>query len=468
MSTSVCRLILAMSLVFPSASAFSETSGPSPPPYQTSRYDEDYSYLRDPARRTDAWDRVKYIPLGDKADRFISLGGEVRERYEYFRNSTWGQDPQDHDGYLLQRYMLHADLHAGAGVRFFVQIKSGLENGRAGGPRPTDEDKLDLHQGFLDMVFSIAEGSSLTLRAGRQELAFGSQRLVSVREGPNVRQSFDGLTMIIKETPWRVDAFATRPVETDPGVFDDKTDDSRSLWGLYVVGPLPASLRGNVDLYYLGLNRQRARFDQGTERELRHSAGTRLWGKAEPWDYNFEAVFQWGRFGPGRIRAWTVASDTGYTLDAAPCRPRIGLKADIASGDRDPADRDLQTFNPLFPKGAYFNEANLTGPSNFMDLHPSLELHFTERTTFTADADFLWRQSVDDGIYGNAVNLLRSGKASRARYIGSAPGAQVDWRVDRHLSVTAIYLHFFAGPFLKETPPGKDVDFFTTWATYKF
>ena len=166
---------------------------PSPPPYQQLRYEEDYSYLRDPTRRTDLWDTVKYVLIREKGDWYLSTGGEVRERYEYFHNSLWGQGPQDSDGYLLQRYMLHADLHLGTHVRLFGQLKSGWENGRTGGPRPTDEDKLDLHQAFLDGVLGIYDDVSLTMRAGRQEMAYGSSRLVSVREGPNVRQSFDGL-----------------------------------------------------------------------------------------------------------------------------------------------------------------------------------------------------------------------------------------------------------------------------------
>jgi hypothetical protein len=133
-----------------------------------------------------------------------------------------------------------------------------------------------------------------------------------------------------------------------------------------------------------------------------------------------------------------------------------------------PTTRISRPFNPLFPKGTYFSEAGLIGPANFMDIHPSLDLRLTERVTLTTDWDFFWRQSVKDGIYGNAVNLVRSGQGSRERYIGSQPQAQVEWRANRHLTFTVIYAHFFAGPFLKETQPGKDVDYFTVWGTYRF
>jgi hypothetical protein len=38
----------------------------------------------------------------------------------------------------------------------------------------------------------------------------------------------------------------------------------------------------------------------------------------------------------------------------------------------------------------------------------------------------------------------------------------------RHMTVQASYVHFFAGPFLQETPAGKDLDYFTVWLAYKF
>src|SRR5262245_38748705 len=94
---------------------------PGPPPYQTLRFEEDYSYLRDPSSGSDMWDPVKFVALNGTATWYLSLGGEVRERYEYFHNTNWGGGPQDGNGYALQRFMAHADLHLGEQVRFFLQ-----------------------------------------------------------------------------------------------------------------------------------------------------------------------------------------------------------------------------------------------------------------------------------------------------------------------------------------------------------
>ncbi len=460
-------LIIVVAILSTIAQAFAENPPFAAPPYKLLRYDEDYSYLRNPEKRSDFWDPVKYIPLNAAGSWYLSLGGEARERYEYFNNPTWGQDPQD-NGYFLQRYLLHGDLWMGEHLRLFTQLQSSMEDGRRGGPRPTDEDELDLHQAFLDLKFELGVDGSFVFRSGRQELAFGSQRIIAVREGPNVRQSFDGFRAIFRTGDVRVDGFATKPAETNRHVFDDGSDNNRGLWGAYSVFPLSILPKGNMDLYYLGYYNRHGRFDQGVSRETRHSIGTRLWRSAMPLDYNFEFIYQWGGFGSGDIRAWTAASDTGYTFGSLPLQPRFGLKADIASGDENPADHDLQTFNPLFPKGAYFSEDNLMGPENFIDLNPTVDLHFSGRVTLTLNWDFFWRESEQDGIYNNGGALLRSGKNSNARYVGSQPQAQLEWDLDRHTTFILIYAHFFAGPFIRETGPGKDVDFMTTWVAYKF
>ena len=450
------------------APAIDLTPPPSPPPFQKLRYDESYEYLRDPSRRSDYLDAIKFIPLNTNGDWHLTLGGEIRERYEYYHSNLWGRGPQDPNGYLLQRYMIHADVRFGDYFRVFTQFKSGLEDGRNGGPRPTDRDDFDLHQAFFDVRVPWSETDSLTFRAGRQELAYGSSRLISFREEPNVRRSFDGMKAILKVNGWQVDAFAVKPVRTKTGVFDDDPDPDQDFWGLYAVSPVSWLPGGNVDLYYLGLDRKNASFDQGTAHELRHSIGTRIWGHKAGWDYNLEFVYQFGSFGSGDIQAWTAASDVGFTFTNALFEPRLGLKANVTSGDDNPNNRDLETFNPLFPRGAYFGEPALIGPANHIDVHPQLELGLLRNLTLTVNWDCFWRESTHDGIYGPAVNLIQTGKTSDARYVGNQAEAMLEWHVDRHLTFTADYAHFFAGDFLKETTPGKDVDYFSAWATFRF
>ena len=130
-----------------------EAGGPALPDrsYKLLREDEDWSFLRDTALRKEFWDPIKYVRLrGGVDDWFMTIGGEAREVWEQIGNDSWGQQPYM-NGYLNERYMLYFDVHYGKHVRTFVELKSGLNSYRIGGPRPIDEKKLDFQAGFLEV-----------------------------------------------------------------------------------------------------------------------------------------------------------------------------------------------------------------------------------------------------------------------------------------------------------------------------
>jgi hypothetical protein len=421
------------------------------------RYDEDYSFLRDPRCRTELWDPLKYVLLDRGLPVYLTLGIDVRERFEYFSEFDWGRDPNG-TGYLLQRVMPYAELHFGRHVQIFVQLTSNLVWGRD--PRPLDRDDLDLLQAFGSFSFD-----SFTVRGGRQEIQYASSRLVSIREGPNVRLAFDGVRIIERIGEWQLDGFALVPVQVRQGVFDDRPEPGQWFWGLYATGPVLAESLG-LDIYYLGLFRETAVFEQGTERELRHTVGARIWGEPGDFDYNIELVYQAGAFGAGAISAWMVASDVGYTFDALPARPRLGVQVNAMSGDSSPRSSDLQTFNPLFPRGAYFSQANLIGPMNLVDLHPGLSLTPIEGLEITLDWDFFWRESLEDGLYLPSTAPQIAGAGNPARYVGSQGAVLAEWQATPHASLGVTYSHFFAGPFLQFAGRGNDVDFVGLWIRY--
>lgn len=160
-----------------------------------------------------------------------------------------------------------------------------------------------------------------------------------------------------------------------------------------------------------------------------------------------------------------------YNLRSVSLRPQLSVRATFTSGDRNPPFGALGTLNPLFPTGIYFGEGavNLNGPSNLLRIGAGIKLHLTDAVLLAADYDPFWRTSLQDGVYGLGVNLLRSGTVNRNRYIGSQPSTGIYWQANRHLSISAAYAHFFVGPFLNQGPsPGRNVDNAAIWATYKF
>jgi hypothetical protein len=443
-----------------------------PPAYELLRQDEDYHYLSNPACGNDDWDRLKYVRLGSDAGAFFTLGGEIREWYEGYRNARWGYGPQDTNGYLLQRLSIYSDIHAAPHIRLFIQLTSDIEAGRNGGPRPViDESKVFLEEAFADITLSKEPGERLVLRLGRQEFELGDGRLVDVREGPNVRQTFDGASLNWKVSSWNIDGFVLKPVLNGIGVFDAPLDHRSTFWGAYAVHPNPKIEGGNIDLYYLGLARKNAAFEIGSADELRHTVGGRLSGRRGDWSYDSEAAFQWGSFGSRNIRAWGTGHDTSYTFRSIRLRPQIGASVLVASGSHGNSQSDLGTLNPLFPTGYYFGQGgfSLLGPSNLMAIGPKTGLQFTKSLSVVADNNVFWRTSLQDGLYDPGVNLLVSGLGNSERYVGSQPSVGIYWKASRHISVSAAYAHFFVGSFLvSASTQGKDVNYAAVWTTYKF
>ena len=438
--------------------------------YHLLREDDDLSFLADSAERPDFCDRIKYIPLrSGRNGWFLSLGGEAREIWEQIGNDNWGQQPFM-NGYFNERYMFYFDVHYGKHVRSFVELKSGLNSYRIGGPRPIDEKKLDFQTAFLE-VGTGEDRNWAKFRAGRHEMEYGSGRLIDVREGPNVRLSFDGFRVKAGIGSWQIDGFAVRPDLDKPGFFDNAPNHSVGFWGVYGVRPLKERL--SLDTYYLGLDRKSAAFNRGVGQEVRHSIGARLSravAQTKPgWDFDYEALWQFGTFGSAIIRAWTVASETGYRFPTVPLKPRFSAKADISSGD-DPRTNTLGTFNPLFPKGNYFGVLATAGPGpiNFIDVHPHVETVLPHSVTASFDWLFQCRESLRDGVYAVPGFLIIPARKSDARFVGHRPGTEVRWQANRHLWFQADYGIFYAGKFVKESQPARSLNYWALWAGYKF
>jgi len=430
--------------------------------------DEDWSFLKDPSLREDIWDPLKYIPLGSHG-LYLSIGGGARQVMEQVGNDNWGKQNYTNQFYL-ERYVLHTDWHLGKHFRAYVELKSDWESFRKGGPRPIDEKKLDFEEAFVELSTGEADRSA-TLQVGRQELNYGSGRLVAVREGPNVRQSFDGARLKNKLGAWQIDLWAVRPDLDKLGFFNNVPDHRSSFWGVYATRPFRH--RVSFDTYYLGLDRKSFAYNRGAARETRHNLAARLWRspatKESDWDFDYEAVWQFGSFGSSGIRAWTVASDTGYSFLAAPLRPRISMKADISSGD-DRSSHSLGTFSPIYPVGNYFGVLADTGPGpvNFIDVHPRLQTTLPHGVTISTDLVVQWRESLTDGVYAVPGFLIVPAGSSRARFVGYRPGVEARWQIDRHAWLQADYGIFYAGEFLKQASTGRNINYMEFWAGYKF
>lgn len=458
---------LGLALLLASASAFGEAvTCPDRPAFPNMRYEEDWRFLADPACRTDPWDRAKYIDLGH--GRTLSFGGDLRLRYERFSDPGFGRDPVDRNGYFLNRGLFHGHLRWSPRFEVFAQLESSDVNGRRAGPRANDRDPLDLNQLFVQWTAHESGADHIAIRAGRQEVELGSAQFTSARDGLNDRLAFDGVRVIGELSGWRLHGMHTRVVPTRRGILDDASQGNDTQSGIFVARAHTLLPDGNAVVYLNRRSRPNSQYAAMNQSEERITLGTRWWGNDGHWDYNYEAGRQTGSIGTGAIDAWYVTADNGLTFGTVPWQPRAGLRFNIGSGDRTPNDGELNTFSPLFASTAYSGLAGLVGPSNSVAVAPSTTLRPHEDHAVTLGVVGFWRQSTQDGTYNIFSEVQRLPGSSEARHVGTQSTLQHVWTPTRHVTVVTVLAWFEAGPFLRETPPGRSTSYFTSWWTYRF
>jgi hypothetical protein len=146
----------------------------------------------------------------------------------------------------------------------------------------------------------------------------------------------------------------------------------------------------------------------------------------------------------------------------------LSVRADIASGDKDPADPRLQAFNPLFPGNSYAGAIGLLGPTNLTDLTPALVMVPHPRVVLIVECPSYWRTSLQDGIYATDLRLLIPPSAGQGRYVGTNPGIAPVWQVTRHIALQGAITRFFSGGFLKNTFVANGFTFYSFSFVYRF
>lgn len=449
------------------------TPSPLPPPVQTARVykpniaDEDWSFLADKSLRQDRFDAIKYISLFGGTS-YLTLGGEARVRPEGFRIHGGPDNPSIIDNYVFQRYLFAADLHIGKRFRVYGEIQSGLIDGKLASPRPTDKDVADVHQAFFQFNTRKDRPRQFALTVGRQEMAIGSSRLISASQGLNVKRSFDGVTLSYRSNLWSVEGGTAKLVAVAAGAFDDAPSPEQEFWGVTLVRRNFLFKGGTGAGYYLGVSRDRSIYAQGVGEELRHTVGFKFAGAWNGFDFNYDAIGQWGDFAGANASAWAIAFENSYRVNAWPLKPRFSLRVNAASGDRDPDDPRLQSFNPLFPGNSYSGLVGLFGPTNLSDITPAAQFLLPHRVVLVFEMPTYFRTSVRDAIYNIALQPLIVNPSSRARQVGSNPGVVAVWSATRHLTLTGVISRLLPGDYLSQSFVRHGFGFYSGSITYRF
>ncbi len=369
------------------------------------------------------------------------------------------------------------------------------------------DDAFDLRQGYFE--FGNAKEFPLTLRAGRQVLSYGDERVIGAFDWNNIGRTFDAVKLRWEEKMWWLDAFVSSVVVPERGSYNqsdlfngNETEREQIFSGLYfntvALGPQ------SIDLYALHLheNLPLAKGDtnfatfgvrivskpgafapemsasdgkmvaDGKSMADSKSAPPPMKKKPVGLDYSFEGAFQTGKVRGLDLTAWAVHGALGYTFDI-PWLPRVALGYSYGSGDGDPLDGDIETFQNLFPTNhKFYGQMDVFSWQNIHDLELNFRVQPVKKVSIRADYHAFFLASTDDAWYrANGVATVRPITAA-ARNADNYAGSEIDvlatWAVNKYVSVDAGYSHFFAGSYLGDTGTDDDADFGYVQATITF
>lgn len=454
-------------LILMSGGAF----GQEPPPLSMLRAEENYNYLKtsneNPYKPAFA-DELKYISLNESKSVFLTLGGEYRARFESFINQNY---TSENDSYYSQRLNLNASLHLGSKIRFFGELYHGYTSG---GDRLIEDDQIDLHQGFVELTLMKYKVSSMSLRLGRQEIGYGASRLIGIREGPNMRRSFDLVKFAYKNGNKSINVIYGKELNYGSEAFDNESnilnEDAQNplIWGAYIQDNALGQMH-SLDFYYFGFHSNTSRFNDVIGEEIRHSLGVRSYGNlGSRFSYNTELIYQFGEIGTSNISAYNFETDWKYRLIDSGLKPTLGLRLDFSSGDKNVGDGKTQTFNPMFVNPAIYSLAGVNTPANLTGFHPNLTLYPADGFSIYIDYALFFRAQSNDGLYTPPRFLLREANGVNEKHIGDVFGLQFKWEINRNISLDFRSSYFIAGEFISATGESENTFYIAPTLDFKF
>jgi len=429
--------------------------------------------------------------LREQNDAFapFDLGGQFRPRFVYqsyfavpgagptavdFRANT----PASVNDFLLLRTRVHAGYSPSEWFTIYGEGQNSSSTGDRRNPNPQSDGPFDLHQGYVRV--GGTKELPVSLKIGRQELAYGDERLVGAFDWDNIGRVFDTAKVRYEHEGSWVDAFTGRVVVPKDNQFNEPNSDD---WFSGVYGSTRSLVpRTELQAYFLADN---VGTDSrgNTPRDI-YTLGARfqtLPGQLHGWDFNGEFAGQFGDFKyasgtPGVVTgarldhlAFATHIEGGYTFAHADYTPRLAVGLDYASGDGDPNDREHNTFVNLFPTNhKFYGAMDFLSWQNVLD--PYFKVTFTPAKGVSVAATYnaFWLATTSDFFYQASQAPRAAGGYGIHPQYGSFAGQEVDlvatYTPAPLLQLQAGFAHYFTGDYVNQTFAGLGGAHDANWA----
>lgn len=435
---------------------------------QPSFFDVDnFGYLDDPKNTefdyTDCLHRIRHN------DWLFVTGGEVRGRYE---NNYNGRLTQTNNDYGLGRVRMYGDLWYKDDFRVFAEFLSAGTAWQNQPPLPIDQNKADFLNLFVDVKVGEYADKPIYARVGRQELLFGSQRLISPLEWANTRRTYQGVRGFRQGEKWDIDAFWVQPVIPQANKLDsvDNNVNFAGTWATY-----KPKKGQSIDAYYLLLDNVNRTTVLGIPRApfTRHTVGGRFSGNEDEFLYDFEAAMQLGNQDGRDVVAGMATAGVGYHFKDAAWTPTVWAYYDYASGGGATGTGTVHTFNQIFPFGHYYlGWIDQVGRQNIHDVNFHLYTFPAPWLTTWVQFHSFWLANRNDALYNAAgVPIRRSASGSAGSHVGEEVDVVLNFHLTKHVDLMTGYSYLWGGDFLKNTSTpalAQNAGFYFTQLSYRW
>jgi Alginate export len=397
---------------------------------------------------------------------WLRVRGEFRDRMEGFTNAgfTSGRD----DLYWLNRFRFNATIQPSRLLAFSVQAQDArVQKKTIGSTGPPFRDVFDLRMAFADV--GDPQHSPFLIRVGRQELAFGEQRLVGHLSWLNTARTFDAVRLTIHRKEFQVDAFGSSVVTVEDAKFNRSGFGSR-FFGAYgsTAALIPQSTLEPYVFYRLGRG---LKSELGPVSDLKAATIGARWAGTLParLDYGIEVAVQTGSLGPDTVQAWAGHWQVRDTLSTKHGLRVVG-EYNYASGDSDPLDGSRETFDQLYPTGHdKYGLADQVGWRNIHHLRSGVEGSPRKGLVVNGNYHSWWLAEPRDGLYNAAGAVIARVPGGAAdRHVGQEIDAQASYALSAQVQVAGGYAYIFPGRFLKQATPGSAYSYPYVMVTYIF
>lgn len=439
--------------------------------YSLSRWAEDWTSMADPKKRDDPLDRLKYIPLDNDGDVYLTLSGELRLRV----NQTTNPNLRDAEAQRqdINRIVGAADLHLGKHLRFFGELAhGGIAGVNLGTPTTSLRNDLVIQQAFVEGMAQVGS-VDVGVRYGRQEFVDGPNILVSQRDNNTIRYTLNGWRFYARGSKLRFGAFDFWPTEYgNRGIGDDQHDSARRFSGATVGVMLPDTILGSKSTVAFDAFVWRRRNDVGAwggrvGPATRFYLGGWLRGDVGRVNFDWSVNRQWGHYINQDISAWQAFIAQTYRLGESKTAPRVGVHLDYASGGGGYGDGKLRNAYAPFGNNIYYSYQLYLTPSNLRAVTPNFSFTPFKGARLLAEYEFAYRDNVKDAVYRANGQPFAGTQNGNARKIAELARLQLTWSITSRLSFTGRYEHLQAGPALTDAGY-KSSDFLAGWISFRF